>query len=226
MCTGFTDQWKGADFKPISLACQRPLNRLQIAHRMRLRTTAPCLGGEIGRRAGFKIQFLYGSVGSIPTPGTIHNSTIMSQPSEQNPEPRRTAAAPAGIARRLGALVYDSLLILAIWMMTALVAVLISGEAVNPVVMQLISVAEVIAFYGYFWADRGQTLGMRAWRLVLVDSEGNGVSWPAIARRMLVGPFSLLIFGLGYLWYFVGTRQQTWHDRFSDTYVVLVPKET
>ena len=29
-----------------------------------------CLGGEIGRRAGFKIRFLHGSVGSIPTPGT------------------------------------------------------------------------------------------------------------------------------------------------------------
>ena len=71
----------------------------------------------------------------------------MSQPSEQNPESRRTAAAPAGIARRLGALVYDSLLILAIWMMTALVAVLISGEAVNPIVMQMISVAEVIALW-------------------------------------------------------------------------------
>ena len=26
--------------------------------------------GGIGRRAGFKIQFLQGSVGSIPTPGT------------------------------------------------------------------------------------------------------------------------------------------------------------
>ena len=28
------------------------------------------LGGGIGRRAGFKIQFPQGSVGSIPTPGT------------------------------------------------------------------------------------------------------------------------------------------------------------
>ena len=32
-----------------------------------------CLGGEIGRRAGFKIRFLHGSVGSIPTPGTKSN---------------------------------------------------------------------------------------------------------------------------------------------------------
>ena len=29
-----------------------------------------CLGGGIGRRAGFKIQFWFQSVGSIPTQGT------------------------------------------------------------------------------------------------------------------------------------------------------------
>ena len=148
----------------------------------------------------------------------------MSQRSELSGS-SRVAAAPAGIGRRLGALVYDSLLILAIWMITALIAVLLSGEAVDPFIMQAIAFVEVIAFYGYFWADRGQTLGMRAWRLVLVDSEGNGVTWSAIAKRMLIAPLSLLALGLGYLWYFVGTRQQTWHDRFSDTYVVLVPKE-
>ena len=34
-----------------------------------------CRGGGTGRRAGFKIRFLHGSVGSIPTLGTsyIHN---------------------------------------------------------------------------------------------------------------------------------------------------------
>ena len=30
-----------------------------------------CPGGGTGRRAGFKIQFLQGSAGSIPAPGTI-----------------------------------------------------------------------------------------------------------------------------------------------------------
>lgn len=136
------------------------------------------------------------------------------------------AATPAGVARRLGALLYDSLLIVALWMMTALIGVLLNdGNAVSGVWMQLIFIGEVIVFYGYFWAHHGQTLGMRAWRLKLVDMEGRKVSLPAIFKRMLIGPFSIMCFGLGYLWYFIGTRQQTWHDRFSDTYVVLLPKE-
>ena len=53
-----------------------------------------------------------------------HNSTI--------------TAVPAGIARRLGALLYDALLIIALWMVTVLVAVLINdGEAVTGFGMQL-----------------------------------------------------------------------------------------
>ncbi len=41
----------------------------------------PCLGGEIGRRAGFKIRFLHGSVGSSPTPGTTTLERIAIRPS-------------------------------------------------------------------------------------------------------------------------------------------------
>ena len=38
--------------------------------KMRVLDESQCLGGEIGRRAGFKIRFPRGSVGSTPTPGT------------------------------------------------------------------------------------------------------------------------------------------------------------
>ena len=39
-----------------------------------------CLGGETGRRAGFKIRFLHGSVGSIPTPGTSVYPAFLDSP--------------------------------------------------------------------------------------------------------------------------------------------------
>lgn len=142
-----------------------------------------------------------------------HNSTI--------------TAVPAGIARRLGALLYDALLIIALWMVTVLVAVLINdGEAVTGFGMQLTFLLEPICFYGYFWYRQGQTLGMRAWRLKLVDTEGQNPTWTQVLQRLLIGPLSLLCLGLGYIWYFLGTRQQTWHDRYSATYVVLLPKES
>ena len=40
------------------------------------RTTATGLGGGIGRRAGFKIQWLQDRVGSIPTQGTTNQKMV------------------------------------------------------------------------------------------------------------------------------------------------------
>ena len=80
---------------------------------------------------------------------------------------------PTGIARRLGALLYDLLLIVAIWMGTLFVWVSVSGgEAVQGVLVQLVLVAEWLAFYLFFWRRQGQTLGMAAWRIFVVDENG------------------------------------------------------
>lgn len=138
------------------------------------------------------------------------------------------AAPPAGIARRFGALLYDALLIIALWMMTALVVNLLlnDGQAATGLGLGALLLAEVVGFYSYFWHNSGQTIGMRAWRLKLVNSNGQPPSNVALLKRMSIAPLSLLCAGLGYLWYLVGTRQQTWHDRFSDTYVVLLPKKS
>lgn len=145
----------------------------------------------------------------------------MAQASNEAP----VAAPPAGVLRRLGALLYDGLLMLAIWMMSTLIVLpLNAGEAVSGLVFQVLLVAEWAAFNLYFWTRSGQTLGMRAWRLRVVSTEGNNVTLPAATRRLIVAPLSLLCAGLGYVWFYVGTRQQTWHDRFSETYVVELPK--
>ena len=145
--------------------------------------------------------------------------------SEKSQTKAFVTAAPAGLTRRLGAFVYDVLLIVALWMFTILGGVLLNeGETVAGTVLQLILATEALGFYLYFWARQGQTLGMRAWRLKLVTGEGGQPNLSALFKRALLAPISFLCFGLGYLWYFVGARQQTWHDRGSDTYVVLLPK--
>ena len=110
-------------------------------------------------------------------------------------------ASPAGLARRLGALVYDMLLIIALWMCTLLPIVIINdGAPIQGVWVSLLLGAEWVLFYALFWHKAGQTLGMRAWRLKLVDAQGLPVGWRAIAIRLLAAPVSLGIAGLGYLW--------------------------
>lgn len=139
---------------------------------------------------------------------------------------------PAGLLRRLGALLYDTLLIVALMMIaTALFLPLTGGEAVTAethptltVVYQLVLLSLLVAFYGYFWTRGGQTLGMAAWRL-RVEREDHGLlTWPDTLRRLAWAAVSLLCAGAGLLWVVVDRERRAWHDRLSRTRVVVVPK--
>lgn len=124
----------------------------------------------------------------------------------------------------MGALLYDGLLIIGIWMGTLFAWVLINdGEAVSGPIVQLILLAELAGFYLYCWSRQGQTLGMTAWRIKLVDHSGKPPAPKQLLIRLLTAPLSWLSCGIGYLWFYVGERRQTWHDRLSDTMVVHIP---
>jgi uncharacterized RDD family membrane protein YckC len=134
-----------------------------------------------------------------------------------------TEPKPAGLLRRLAALFYDSLLLLAIWFLaTALALPLTGGEAVRPHNPLLSTYLLLIAFffYGWFWMHGGQTLGMRAWKLQLRNLRPGPLSWWQLLLRVLVAIPSAALFGLGYLWLLVDKRKLTWHDRYSETCVV------
>lgn len=129
---------------------------------------------------------------------------------------------PAGLFRRLAALSYDSLLLLAIWFIaTAILLPLTGGEAIraNPLLTTYLLFISFF-FYGWFWMHGGQTLGMRAWKLQLHNMRPGPVSWWQVLLRFLVALPSGLLFGLGYLWMLVDRQKLTWHDRYSETRVV------
>ena len=119
---------------------------------------------------------------------------------------------------------YDSLLILALWFLTGFIWVPLSGDVVTGFAFQLTLLVETVGFYAYCWHKNGETLGMRAWHIRLVDESGNSVIVKQIALRAMVAPFSLACAGLGYLWLFIGDDKQTWHDKASKTLVVHLPR--
>src|SRR5690606_18182338 len=87
--------------------------------------------------------------------------------------PRR--AEPARLARRVAALVYDLMLLAAVlFMLTLAVFVIRGGRAVPPGTLwfQLCLAAVVVWFFTWFWVHGGQTLGMKAWRLRVVRTDG------------------------------------------------------
>jgi uncharacterized RDD family membrane protein YckC len=140
----------------------------------------------------------------------------------------------AGLLRRLGAMLYDGLLLLAVLMVaTALFLPLTGGEAIDPrtdplleFVYRAVLVLLVVGFFGLFWTRRGQTLGMASWRLRVEREDGSLLGWGDTLRRLGWSLLSLLPLGLGYLWIVFDPQRRAWHDRLSGTRVVVLPKRT
>lgn len=135
---------------------------------------------------------------------------------------------PASLLRRLGAMLYDTLLIIALMFFATIPFVVISGgEAVKPesLIYQLILLGVVYLFLVGFWCRRGSTLGMLAWGLRLETDDG---ALPGLAQssiRFVIAPISLLVGGLGFFWQLWDAEHQTWHDKLSRTRLMYYPKE-
>jgi uncharacterized RDD family membrane protein YckC len=94
-----------------------------------------------------------------------------------------------------------------------------------PMIVQGVAVLCCIGFFGVFWMKSGQTLGMQAWRIKLVPSAGNELTFGRVVTRCGAALLSAACFGLGYAWCLVDRRGRTWHDTLSGTELVLLPKK-
>ncbi len=134
----------------------------------------------------------------------------------------------ASLARRLAAIVYDSLLILALLFLATLPFVgTRSGEPVDPGYLpyQMTLIGVTWLFLAGFWSTSGRTLGMQAWRLSVEDRSGKSPSLAVATLRFAAAILSWLPFGLGFLWQLWDKDGLTWHDRISGTRLVHHPKE-
>ena len=132
----------------------------------------------------------------------------------------------AGLFRRLAAILYDSLLIIAMWLITTLllVAFINDGAALQGPLFQFGLYFEACLFYSYFWRLRGQTLGMQVWKIKLVSPSLQTLSWQECFARLFFALVSVSMLGLGFIWMLFDPDRLTWHDRASGTRVVLLKK--
>lgn len=133
---------------------------------------------------------------------------------------------PAPLPRRLAAALYDGMLLLALWMVAALIAVAIAGGEAAPVGSRLFQASLLLIgglFNGWFWTHGGQTLGMRAWRLQLRRRDGGALHWFDAALRYVIAVPAWLLGGIGVWWSLLPPQHQSWQDLASGTETILLP---
>src|SRR5262245_24466213 len=98
-------------------------------------------------------------------------------------------APRAGLARRLAAIFYDSILLIGILIVASLIVMaplkITYGHPWYPLyVIYVYSLS--FAFFGWFWTHGGQTLGMKTWGIRIVAVDGGSVRWDMALIRFLV----------------------------------------
>jgi uncharacterized RDD family membrane protein YckC len=131
------------------------------------------------------------------------------------------------LRRRFGAILYDSLLVLALLFLATLPFIgMRSGESVEPATRlhQITLLLVVYVFFVGFWSGYGRTLGMQSWRLRIETADGKKPSYAAASLRFFAAILSWLPVGLGFWWQLWDADRLTWHDRISGTRLRHYPK--
>ena len=138
---------------------------------------------------------------------------------------------PSGLLRRAGAILYDSLLLFALWFIATVPFIAIrGGDSVDSggmlhVVYQLTLLLVAYGFFVGFWTTKGRTLGMQSWGLQLETADGRVPGIAQASARFVASVLSWAPLGLGFLWQLWDRDRMSWHDRLSGTRLMHYPRD-
>jgi len=133
----------------------------------------------------------------------------------------------AGLLRRMGAIFYDSMLLLALMFFATLPFVAVRGGepvASGDTIHQFTLLLVAYAFFVGFWSRAGRTLGMQSWELRLETMDGQKPDLARASLRFFSALLSWLPLGLGFWWQLWDKDNLCWHDRLSGTRLRFYPR--
>lgn len=142
------------------------------------------------------------------------------------------------LIRRIAAIAYDIIIIAGLVLLVTGLIVIPLGMIVGQErwstlqhafwlksTLRFVNLAIIVGFHIGFWTHGGQTLGMRAWHLRVVKNNGTDLSFSDALKRYAAAWCSALPFGLGFLSSLWEPQRLTWHDRVTQTRLILVPRD-
>ena len=139
-----------------------------------------------------------------------------------------TVAEIATRRRRLGSLLYEALVVLALGIFLFLLPVaLFSGVShliPGPGLLWCYLFALLGVYFIWCWVKAGQTLAMKTWRIWVVDAQSGRSLRPLQAVVRYSMGWLCWPTGLAFLWSFLDPDGQFLHDRIAGTRILYEPK--
>lgn len=127
--------------------------------------------------------------------------------------------------RLLAACVYELLLLIALWFISAWIFIALFGDATHSYkrfLLQFFLWLVTGAYFVWCWTKSGQTLAAQTWKIKLVNRQGTTLSVKEAVIRYILASLSALSFGLGFIWIFIDKNQLYLHDRLLNARFIAV----
>ena len=86
---------------------------------------------------------------------------------------------------------------------------------------QLYLIVVSALFFIWFWSNGGQTLGMKVWKLRLINAENHPLTYRQASLRLFMLVITCLPFGIGFFWMLFSGDKRTLYDRWSATQMLV-----
>ncbi|UYM16600.1 RDD family protein [Endozoicomonas euniceicola] len=153
---------------------------------------------------------------------------------------QQTTMKPAPLWRRLAAMIYDTFLVISLILLVGFLNLGIlkliygidqlqqmtdNGQFLDSPALHVALYLTIFSFFGYFWTRRGQTLGMQAWRLHVLNENGTRISAKQALMRFLVAIPSVLAGCIGVIWVLWDKNKKSWQDYASRSGTYHIPAQ-
>ena len=124
--------------------------------------------------------------------------------------------------RRIMSMLYDFMLIFAVLMAMSIpfYGFVVEENLLLKLSLQLYFYSIIQFFFVWFWVNDGGTLGMKTWKIKIINNNGNNISYKQALIRFNVAIISLIIFGLGFMMAIFNKEKKCLHDIISKTILI------
>jgi uncharacterized RDD family membrane protein YckC len=135
----------------------------------------------------------------------------------------KAASSSPSLARCLASLVYELLLIFALFfVVTTLYTLMVKTHftLMTRLGLQLSLLFSLVSYFVGFWSYSGQTLPMKTWCIKVVDKTGAPLTIPQATRRFILAFLGFACMGVSILWAIFDQDSRFLHDRLAGTKLI------